>query len=149
MSTRAAIRCDTLNGDPIYIYTHHDGYPEGVGALVLELGDWMRGEAPLPYATGEDFDPFRRVPPNTLGEPGKLAAVVLGHLWARGYTSAYITNHWDRHGDLEYRYELTVRGQPGQLDISTRCYARCFMMGWDRLGYSLDLKRPKRNVYAQ
>lgn len=100
MSTRCCVIVEDHRNDPkteLHAYLHHDGYPEGVGALCKQFVEWANVD--------------KGVPPNVLSEVGKTMACFLGVIWSKGYTSAYLTDNAGNHGDLEYIWTISLLSQ--------------------------------------
>ena len=85
MSTRAVVTIKDER-DEFHIYTHCDGYPE---YQVKRLVDAVPFAWELPRFEAMDF----------------AAAFVRGSKEKGG--NIYLTKHWDNHGDLEFRYEVS------------------------------------------
>jgi hypothetical protein len=87
MSTRAVVTIkDSRN--TFHIYTHSDGYPE---YQVKRINDAMQFAWALPRFEAMDFS----------------AAFVAGSK-EQGGGGIYLTDSYENHGDLEYRYEITA-----------------------------------------
>jgi len=97
MSTRA-VYTFIQDGEAHHVYKHHDGYPSGAAdaiANALPLA-W-----PLPRFEADEFaaafvagNKERALPALPMSQGGGIR----------------LTHGWDRHGDLEYRYEITGNG---------------------------------------
>lgn len=99
MSTRAVVSISDPGGtgDTFHIYTHSDGYPE---YQVVRIADAIPFAWPLPRFEAMDF----------------AAAFVRGSKEHGG--GVYLTPDWKRHGDLEYRYEVSPRvGDAAVLEV--------------------------------
>ena len=86
MSTRAVVTIQDSR-DTFHIYTHCDGYPE---YQVKRIADAIPFAWPFPRFEAMDF----------------AAAFVRGSKEHGG--NIYLTPDWKRHGDLEYRYEISA-----------------------------------------
>ena len=97
MSTRAVVTiqdsCDTF-----HIYTHCDGYPE---YQVKRIADAIPFAWPFPRFEAMDF----------------AAAFVRGSKEHGG--NIYLTADWNRHSDLEYRYEISANRPALQITVFT------------------------------
>lgn len=119
MSTRAIVTI--TDGKKIQrIYAHGDGYPRGLGQLVKYFTNIAPGIDPNSGFKKRvpKYSPYGFVP-NVAIEPDKFTASLLGYLWKKGYTSAYLTdrdpdqeakNDWS---DVEWHYVVTLPGGYG------------------------------------
>lgn len=124
MATRAIVEIKgPRHGDKEEVwrlYCHSDGYPEGLGVLVREAIDRamtidpnFHGDKP-PADQGESLRDFV---PNAACESDKFTAFLCGHLWERGYVSAYLTKRdplkereKDGWTDIDYLYRVELYG---------------------------------------
>lgn len=141
MSTRAIVTA--TDGKETYrIYCHGDGYPAGLGQLVK----YFTNIAPAidPNSGFSKYKSFRKDPktgketykyspygfvPNAAGEPSKYIAALLGYLWKKGYTHAYLTDRdpvkeakedWS---DIEWHYVVNLgRGGKPALKVFRQDY---------------------------
>jgi hypothetical protein len=142
VSTRAIVTA--TNGNETYrIYCHGDGYPAGLGQLVKYFTNIAPAIDPNsgfskyksfrvnPKTGKEDYkySPYGSVP-NAAGEPNKYIAALLGYLWKKGYTHAYLTdrnpveeakNDWS---DIEWHYVVNLgdRGKKPSLKVYRKEY---------------------------
>ena len=113
MSTRCNIIIKTRWNKRIYLYHHHDGYPEGVGALLAdylgEMKPWQIKQNPIEIA-------------NHLVKHG---IPYMGRDWKTGEPKERVDDEYEIttgiHGDIEYLYVLNCKAG------SLHCYA----VGWD------------------
>ena len=140
MSTRAIVT--VTNGNKTRrIYCHGDGYPAGLGQLVK----YFTNIAPVidpnsgfskykafrvnPKTGKEDYkySPYGHVP-NVAGEPDKYIAGLLGYLWKKGYTSAYLTDRdpvkeaKDDWTDIEWHYVVNLPKMGSQAKPALKVY---------------------------
>jgi len=78
-----------------HVYKHYDGYPRGVGAGAGAIGAI---EAAKEYAW--DLPRF---------EASDFAAAFIAANKKQGGGNVYMTDGYEYHGDLEYRYDITSR----------------------------------------
>lgn len=88
MSTRA-VYTFVDQRDTFHVYKHCDGYPSGAAKFI--------GKA---LSMAWDLPRF---------EAAEFGAAFIAANKSRG-GGVYLTHDWQDHGDLEYRYEITVRG---------------------------------------
>lgn len=95
MGTRAVFTFKDERNE-FHIYKHWDGYPSGAaGFLTMAIGkSWG-----LKRFEADDF----------------AAAFIVANKTAGG--DVYLTKHYDEHGDLSYRYELS-QSRNGQLIVT-------------------------------
>ena len=113
MSTRCNIIIKTRWNKRIYLYHHHDGYPEGVGALLAdylgEMKPWQIKQNPIEIA-------------NHLVKHG---IPYMGRDWKTGEPKECVDDEYEIttgiHGDIDYLYVLNCKAG------SLRCYA----VGWE------------------
>ena len=116
MSTRAVYTFKNISdwdNSEIHIYKHHDGYP--TGGLT-----WIR-QAYLYYRENQ----------KTLKHLENRDALVTSFLLSinegEKYGGCSITEHHERHGDLEYRYEISTlknfKDSPIATNMSIRIYS--------------------------
>lgn len=85
MSTRAVYTFIDKGTDQYHVYKHHDGYPSGAAQWIEAAIKWAW---PLPRFEACEF----------------AASFVVANKVSSG--GVYLTHHYDRHGDLAYRYEI-------------------------------------------
>lgn len=121
MSTRAIVTI--TDGEKTQrIYAHGDGYPKELGQLVKYFTNIAPGIDPnsgfKKRIPGSKYSPYGFVP-DVATEPDKFTASLLGYLWKKGYTSAYLTDRdpekeakedWS---DIEWHYVVTLPGTYG------------------------------------
>lgn len=102
MSTRAVITFSDKD-DTFHVYKHYDGYPKGVLPHISEAREysWLSAD----YKFG---DPTRF-------EASDFAAAFVRATKKHG-GDVRLTTHWNHHGDLAYRYEVTF--QEGLLHVT-------------------------------
>lgn len=116
MSTRAVYTFKNISdwdNSEIHIYKHHDGYP--TGGLT-----WIK-QAYLYYRENQ----------KTLKHLENRDALVTSFLLSinegEKYGGCSITEHHERHGDLEYRYEISTlknfKDSPIATNMSIRIYS--------------------------
>ncbi len=90
MSTRAVFTFieDGRSGDAFHIYKHCDGYPSHAAKCI-------RAAVPLAW-------PLPRF------EACEFAAAFVAANKEAGGGNIYLTTSWEDHGDLEYRYEISL-----------------------------------------
>ena len=99
MSTRAVITIRDER-ETFHIYRHSDGYPESEHGVLATLPQALPLAWHLPRFEARDF------------------AAALVAAWKRpGGGGVYLTDHYDSHGDLEFRYEVISHN--GQVKVQT------------------------------
>jgi hypothetical protein len=79
-----------------HVYKHWDGYPEGA----LQFISFAKEKAwPLPRYEADEF----------------ATAFISANKEASG--DLRLTEHWNKHGDLEYRYEVRCRSNDKDLHV--------------------------------
>ena len=118
MSTRAVYTFrDIMNdGKQYHVYKHHDGYPQGAM-------QWIRNALPFAWQSPR-FEPSDFACAFVCGNKGK------------GGGGIYLTNHWEEHGDLDYRYEIYMDGE-----INVNIYGRDYdtTEGWKLIDWGVSL----------
>jgi hypothetical protein len=98
MSTRAVYTFIDTDGDKFHVYKHHDGYPSGAA-------EWIANALPhaweLPRFEADEFG----------------AAFIAGNKSDAG--GVRLTHGPEKHGDLEYRYEISLGGS----ELIVKCFA--------------------------
>jgi hypothetical protein len=117
MSTRAVYTFKNISewdNSEVHIYKHHDGYP--MGGLT-----WIR-QAYLYYRENH----------KTLKNLENRDALVTSFLLSINedegdkYGGCYITEHHEKHGDLEYRYEISTLNNFKESPIATNMAIRIY-----------------------
>jgi hypothetical protein len=119
MSTRAVYTFIGEDKETHHVYKHHDGYPSGAADAIANA---------LPYAW-----PLPRFEPDEFG-----AAFVAGNKSQGG--GVRLTRHWDNHGDLKYRYEISLRNSRLRIVAYSATYgvAPDYKVTWEKI-YAGDL----------
>jgi hypothetical protein len=118
MSTRAIITI-TDGKKTQRIYAHGDGYPSGVGQLVKYFTNIApgidRNSGFKKYVPNQKWSPYASVS-NVSTHTGKFVAGLLGYLWQKGYTGAYLTDRdpiTEEPTDIDWHYIVTLPGDYG------------------------------------
>lgn len=88
MSTRAVytFRNKSRDDKEYHVYKHHDGYPSGAK-------EWIKNAIPFAWKAPRF-------------EPSDFACAFVCGNKDEGGGDVFMTEHWERHGDLSYRYEI-------------------------------------------
>jgi hypothetical protein len=115
MSTRAVYSFCDKTGDMFHVYKHFDGYPQDAYHFIAKacLLAW-----PLPRFEASEF----------------AAAFISANKDSEG--DICLTDHWNRHGDLQYRYEVTCK--------NTQLYIYAIEMPEDKLIFEGTLEQFKQ-----
>jgi hypothetical protein len=118
VSTRAIVTI--VDGkDTQRIYAHGDGYPAGVGQLVkyfaaiapgIDMNSEFKKRIP-----NQKWSPYAHVA-NVSTHTNKFTAGLLGYLWQKGYTGAYLTDRnplTEEPTDIDWHYIVTLPGDYG------------------------------------
>jgi hypothetical protein len=106
--------------DTFHVYKHWDGYPTGAIEFI---------DNALPYAwTLPRFEAMEF-----------SASFIAGNKSKNG-GDVYITDHWQNHGDLEYRYEITLKDKKLWIKIFEKTYPSRKYNLYD-MGFLDDLKK--------
>ena len=96
MSTRAVYTFKTLSDwdqSEVHVYKHHDGYPKGGLTFIKDAVEYY-------------YDNYETMK-NLVDRDALLTSFLLSVNKGAKYVNCDITEHHDKHGDLEYRYEIT------------------------------------------
>lgn len=111
MSTRCNIILREEYGRSIYLYHHHDGYPSGVGSLLL---GWLRDKSRLGCWDAEHF----------ATELVRVGIPYTGRDWRTGEEQECIDDEYEcsvgLHGDIEFLYVIDCSRE------KLTCYRREF-----------------------
>jgi len=106
--------------DTFHVYKHWDGYPTGAIEFI---------DNALPYAwTLPRFEAMEFSASFIAGNKSKSGGDV------------YNTDHWQNHGDLEYRYEITLKEKKLWIKIFEKTYPSRKYNLYD-MGFLDDLKK--------
>lgn len=105
--------------DTFHVYKHWDGYPTGAIEFI---------DNALPYAwTLPRFEAM------------DFSASFIAGNKSKGGGDVYNTDHWQHHGDLEYRYEITLKDKKLWVKIFEKTYPSRKYNLFD-MGFLDDLK---------
>lgn len=126
MSTRAVYTFKTLSKwdeSEVHIYKHHDGYPQGGLSFI---------KAAIEY-----YDNNYETMKILVDRDALLTCFLLSINKGEKYGACNITEHHNKHGDLEYRYEITplkdFKEAPRPTKISIKIYSCASWEGNEKL----------------
>ncbi len=97
MSTRAVYTFKD-NNNTFHVYKHHDGYPTGAQEWISNA---LLYSFELPRFEAAEF----------------ACGFITGNKPQRG--GVYLTPHWNCHGDIEYRYEISLKDNEIWVELYT------------------------------
>lgn len=126
MSTRAVYTFKNISewdNSEVHIYKHHDGYP--MGGLT-----WIK-QAYLYYR--ENHETLKHLE----NRDALVTSFLLSINKGERYGGCSITEHHEKHGDLEYRYEISTlknfKDSPIATNVEIRIYLTAFWEGDEEL----------------
>ena len=132
MSTRAVYTFKTLSKwdqSEVHIYKHHDGYPKGGLTFIKDAVQYY-------------YDNYETMK-NLVDRDALLTSFLLSVNKGAKYVNCDITEHHDKHGDLEYRYEITplkdFKQIPMLTEIAIKIYSCASWEGEEKLIFDGDL----------
>jgi len=132
MSTRAVYTFKTLSDwdqSEVHVYKHCDGYPKGGLTFIKEAFGYYISN----YETMK----------NLVDRDALLTSFLLSVNKGAKYVNCDITEHHDKHGDLEYRYEITplkdFKQIPMLTEIAIKIYSCASWEGEEKLIFDGDL----------
>ena len=132
MSTRAVYTFKTLSEwdqSEVHIYKHHDGYPKGGLTFIKEAFEYYISN----YETMKHL----------VNRDALSTCFLLSINKGEKYGNCDITEHHNKHGDLEYRYEITplknFKEIPTLTNIAIKIYSCASWEGEEKLIFGGDL----------
>ena len=132
MSTRAVYTFKTLSDwdkSEVHIYKHCDGYPKGGLTFIKEAIEYY----------DDNYETMKHL----VNRDALSTCFLLSVNKGEKYGNCDITEHHNKHGDLEYRYEITplknFKEVPTLTNIAIKIYSCASWEGKEKLIFDGDL----------